>query len=278
MSTLLVGGTLSLTGLGRALKSNAKVKNNIKRIDRLLSNKSLKREREKIYAIAANLVISHIKRPAIIVDWSPLPDPNCYLLRAIVPVKGRGLTIYEEVHSLKKQNNHMVHKAFLRKLKSQLPEQCQPIIITDAGFKSKFFTEVKNLDWDWLGRIRGKTTYKLAGSNEWLLCKDLHPQATKKPKFIGKILQAKNNPIDCALFIFKGKAMGRTVKGKLGTTIKGKYRKYGKSNKEPWVLATFLSGGQKIAKKVICLYKCRMQIEESFRDLKSIKTGFSLSV
>lgn len=46
---LLVGQRLSLTQLGRCLRSKARVKHNIKRIDRLLGNPHLHQECNAIY-------------------------------------------------------------------------------------------------------------------------------------------------------------------------------------------------------------------------------------
>jgi len=44
----------------------------------------------------------------------------------------------------------------------------------------------------------------------------------------------------------------------------------------PWLIVTSLEGGASITKRVINLYKTRMQIEEGFRDFKNSRWGFSL--
>ena len=181
---LATRGKLSVAGLGRSLKTQAKIKNRIKLADRLVGNKKLHAERGTIYHAVIKFVIGVIKKPIIIVDWSSLPNINYYLLRAAVPTQGRSLTIYEEVHPLKKQGNHKVHKAFLKSLSTMLPVSCKPIIVTDAGFHSPFFSEVEKLGWDWVGRIRGLVTYKLLGSEKWIACKRLYERATDIPQFI----------------------------------------------------------------------------------------------
>ena len=43
--------------------------------------------------------------------------------------------------------------------------------------------------------------------------------------------------------------------------------------KEPWLLATSLPVTSTLAKKVVKIYRTRMQIEEAFRDTKSIHYG-----
>ncbi len=53
-------------------------------------------------------------------------------------------------------------------------------------------------------------------------------------------------------------------------------KKHSKSAKEAWVLATSLPHNKhSSAKRVVNIFKNRMQIEEGFRDLKSSKYGFS---
>lgn len=273
---LTLGGKLSVAGIGRSLQGEAKAKNKIKQVDRLVGNVKLYAERDKFYFLASKMVINNSKKPPIIVDWSGLPNPNYYLLRAAVPTQGRSLTIYEEVHPKKKQNNHKVHKAFLKKLSKMIPQGCKPIIITDAGFHSPFFGEVVKLGWDFVGRIRNLTKYRTLSSAEWISCKALYPKATKVPQFIDEVILSKSTPIKCFLFLFKGKKKGRIAKNKFGIRRKSKDSKvHAKANKEPWLVATSLSSGKKIAKKIIQLYKKRMQIEEGFRDIKNSRLGFS---
>ena len=45
---LLVGFQLTITGMGRALQSSAQVKHNIKRVDRLIGNQHLHRDRKSV--------------------------------------------------------------------------------------------------------------------------------------------------------------------------------------------------------------------------------------
>ena len=94
------GGKLSVTGLGRAIRSNARMKHNIKRADRLCSNHHLQSEREEIYKRVSRQIIGTNQQPIILVDWSDIDARReCFLLRASVAISGRSLTLYEEVHS-----------------------------------------------------------------------------------------------------------------------------------------------------------------------------------
>ncbi|MEZ9950783.1 IS4 family transposase, partial [Vibrio breoganii] len=51
---------------------------------------------------------------------------------------------------------------------------------------------------------------------------------------------------------------------------------YSASAKEPWVLATNLPTGTRTPKQLVRIYSKRMQIEETFRDLKSPAYGLRL--
>ncbi|KTD76104.1 transposase, partial [Legionella waltersii] len=71
------------------------------------------------------------------------PTTNLYLLRASISVKGRSIVLYEECHPKKKENNHVVHKQFLKNLKAILPSCATPIIVTDGGFRAPWFMAVR---------------------------------------------------------------------------------------------------------------------------------------
>lgn len=271
-----LGKKLSLVGIGRSLQTGAKAKNNIKCADRLLGNTKLHGERNEIYKIVSFSSIGNKKKPPIIIDWSAASDVKHYILRAAMPTKGRSITLYEEVHHQKKLGNHRVHKQFLKILKATIPADCKAIIMTDAGFHSPFFKEVEKLGWDWVGRIRNLTKYKVFGLKLWISCKELYKKATKTPQYFSEVILSKSTPIQCFLFIYKGKKKGRIAKNKQGKRRKAKdSKKHAQCNKEPWVLATSLKGGTRIAKKVVWLYKLRMQIEEGFRDIKNSRLGLS---
>jgi hypothetical protein len=56
--------------LGRSLAGVARVKHQIKAVDRLLGNGRLHRERADIYRALARTLLAGTRRPLIIVDWS----------------------------------------------------------------------------------------------------------------------------------------------------------------------------------------------------------------
>lgn len=153
----LQGQKLSVAGLGRAIDSQSYDKHNIKLAGRLVGNAHLHQERLMIYQAVAKSVIGSQTRPVIIVDWFDLSlDRKHHLLRTSIPVGGRALTLYEEVHPESKLCNRQVHKHFLNKLKYILHDECYPIVVTDAGFQTPWFRAVQKLGWDYLGRLTGR--------------------------------------------------------------------------------------------------------------------------
>ena len=170
----LHGEVLTVTHLGRSIKSEAKEKHCIKRADRLLSNRRLQGERVGIYTELTRQLIGNKQRPVMIVDWSDMDESKRhFLLRASVPMEGRSLTLYEEVHTVKSKEKPKVHEDFLKALQKMLPPQCRPIIVTDAGFRTPWFKQVEALGWDWVGRIRNRHEVQLSGEEQWIPCKSL---------------------------------------------------------------------------------------------------------
>lgn len=272
------GGKIAVTSLGRAMRSEAKEKHCIKRADRLLSNNKLRLERFEVYRSLVQRVIGKSKQIVILVDWSDINErEKLSVLRASTPLQGRALTLYEEVHGGHGKNQREIHRNFLRKLKEILPEGCHAIIVTDAGFFTPWFREVEKHGWDFIGRVRGARLIQVKGKKCWESCKILFKRSTRKAKDLGQAVVAKSNPISCRLIIFKARQKGRTKKNLAGVrTQTSPDKHYAKRGKEPWLLATSLDNNAASAKQIVKLYASRMQIEEAFRDLKSMRYGFSL--
>ncbi|MGH8609224.1 MAG: IS4 family transposase [Gammaproteobacteria bacterium] len=276
----LHGAVLTVTHLGRAISSDAKEKHCIKRADRLLSNRRLQRERMDVYAAITQQLFGSKQRPVILVDWSDMDEcKRHFLLRASVPVEGRALTVYEEVHTVKTKEKPKTHQQFLQTLRKMLPPDCRPIVVSDAGFRTPWFKTVETMGWDWVGRIRNRHQVQLAGEEAWIPCKSLYNQATSTPRALGQARLTETNPITCRLVLYKGKRKGRVHVNRLGHAARSTHnRKHAQAQREPWLLGTSLLEGFKLAEKVVKVYVLRMQIEEAFRDVKSTRFGLSLEL
>lgn len=199
-----------------------------------------------------------------------------FLLRASVAFSGQAITLYQEVHSIKTKEKPAVHRAFLASLKQMLGDECKPVIVTDAGFKTPWFRQVSALGWDFVGRARLPFLYQV-GSAEWHSIKQLYPKATQTPKGFGALLN-RSAPLACRLVLYKQPPKGRRSMNRAGKPYANqKAKKYAKGANEPWLLCTSLPLNRTLAKKAVNIYRQRMQIEESFRTMKNEHYGLGLA-
>ena len=271
---------LSVTYLGRGLKndSNTEKKHDIKRADRLIGNQHLHNERLYFYEFMTESLVGSNQHPFIIVDWSPINGNEIFqVLRASIPMGGRALTLYEKVYPESELNAEYAHQALLDALAQCLPADCRPIILSDAIFKTPWFKAIEKKQWYWVGRVRGNV-YLSADKNTWQSCKQWFSKATSRAKKLGDIFYSKSTQFQCQAVLYQGTNKGRMKKKKRGGKSQCTTNKYQQQKaKEPWLLIYNLPDTLRVtAKKVVAIYRKRMQIEESFRDTKNSQLGISL--
>lgn len=269
---------LSLTGLGRTLDTTAKIKHSIKRMDRLLNNDSLQKQKINYYEKMALILLKNNRNPIIIVDWSGLTHCGQYhFLCAALPVGGRALPILSLAFPLSEYGSQQAHQQLVNVLKSILPKNCQPIVITDAGFRCPWFKLIRSLGWDFIGRVRHHTQFSTEEDPSWKPIKILYEQARSKVSHLFHGLLAKANPLACEFYLIKEKKKNRVCKNLAGKKIQSSVsKKHQKRESEPWLLVSSLTPDHYPPHGIINIYKKRMQIEEFFRDLKNTKNGFGL--
>jgi hypothetical protein len=142
---------LQLTAIGRGINNNVADKHCIKRIDRLLGNRQLNVERFDFYKWIAKQTLKAKKHPVILVDYSDVnPLQTHFIIRAAVSVRGRALTVYEEVHE--RLNNPVLLRGFVQALSKLLPKNCQPIVVTVASHTDVIlFAELHSIRFDDFG-------------------------------------------------------------------------------------------------------------------------------
>jgi len=265
------GGRLSPATIGRSLPGTAFAKHGIKCVDRLLGNPHLVGDRLPIFLAIAHRLLSGCARPVILVDWTQAGGTHEALVAA-VPIGGRALPIYLEVHPLKKLGNAAVEKRFLATLKAIVPTECRGIVVSDAGFKGPFFQAVLDMGWDFLGRVRG-TTKVISSDGEKISKEDFYARASTKAVDFGTFGLFVKQRIPSRLVVVRK----RRRPGRKPPPPKCKEeRELRQAALDPWLLATSLSEGD--ASSVVGLYAKRMQIEETFRDAKNHRFGWSLGV
>lgn len=270
---------LGVVKMAKGLASESKLKHRIKCSDRLLSNPHVSRERVSVYEALAQQLLASCSRVGIVVDWSELrTDGSMHLLRASALVKGRTFTLYEEVHHQKKLASPVVHKSFMKTLKRILPPGCEPVIITDAGFRAPWFKMLNMLGLAWVGRIRNRDMVCHQSDSAWVGCKTLYSKAETKACDLGAFRYTRSNPTACRLVMIKHHRKGRHAKTKLGRLCRsGKSKRSQVAQTEPWLLAVSPTLSEVSADQLVKLYAGRMQIEQTFRDLKNAQWGLGLS-
>lgn len=269
---------LSITSIGRSLNRSAFVKHNIKCIDRLFSNRSLHSKNHILYRSMTHLLLKKNLNPLIVIDWSGFTPCGAYhFLRASVTLHGRTLTLYDQVFPLSDCYKIKTHREFLKMLKSILPKDCCPIIVTDAGFRNPWFNLVKEMGWDFVGRVRNTTYYRTKHVTTWEPIKDLYKMATRQPVHIGEAILSKYNPLSCHFYLYKKDKKYRVKRNLVGKKVRCSVSlKHEKRENEPWLIVSSLPPEKCSASEIMSLYKKRMQIEESFRDLKNMRNGLGL--
>jgi hypothetical protein len=264
-------GRLSLTSVGRALRSRARIKHSIKRVDRLLGNQTFHAERWMQFAAISQYLLGDGRRPVILVDWTKVVG-DFFALYAAVPVGGRAQTVYLEVHPERRMETARVHARFLRNLRDVLPPKCRPIVVSDAGFHGRFFREVQRLGWDFVGRLRGRTTMRPHSRRRWTSVYRLYRRAATTATDLGPfVLYKKVQPLEARLVLVRPASTGKHPWRK---RLSADHSSTMRAAKDPWLLVTSLHS--EAPASVVRLYAMRMQIEETFRDTKNHRFGWCL--
>lgn len=270
---LVAGRRLVQIDIARSWPGEAKVSAPLRRIDRLLGNPLLHGELDGLYgAMACRLV--NCRQPILVVDWSTVGLKDRFaVLRAAMPFGGRTLTFYEQVFPIKQQGSREAEDGFLKKLQELVPCNVTPIIVVDAGFRTRWFRAVEAMGWGVIGRLRHVTYVCAAGSTDWIAGKSLHAQATHRANDLGEYQQGLRQRWPCHLITYRRASRGRHRLTRQGTrSADTKSLDAGKRESEPWILMA--SKHLKLnADQVVAIYRKRMQIEQAFRDLKSHQHG-----
>lgn len=262
------GGRLSPATIGRVLPGRALPKHGIKRVDRLLGNPKMVGDRLFFFVAIARRLLRGCARPVILVDWTQAGDHVA--LVAAVPIGGRALPIHIEVHPLKRLGNAAVEKRFLCTLKTIIPTECRSVIVSDAGFKGPFFQAVLKQGWDFVGRVRG-TAKAISSVGETIAKEQFYARASTTPTALGSFGLFVKQQIPCRLVLVRKR---RRPGPKRPPPACKEEREMRQSALDPWLLATSISEGD--AASIVALYARRMQIEETFRDAKNHRFGWSL--
>jgi hypothetical protein len=271
------GRRLTLMDLARSWPGAERIRAPLKALDRLLANRHLHAERVHVYTAMARWLVRN-KQPVIVIDWSDLKrDRSWHVLRAAIPVGGRTLPILDMVFPGGKQGSPKAEKQFLQRLADVLPHDVCPIVVTDAGFRAPWFRAVEAMGWQWLGRLRNTTYLKPSDvpdePSQWVSCKAIYALAKQAPRDLGLMDIVRSAPLTARVVLHAKPSKGRKHRNQQGVPARNSNsRKHAQREREPWLLMASPSLSLN-ARQLVTLYARRMQIELSFRDLKSHRYG-----
>jgi hypothetical protein len=189
------------------------------------------------------------------------------MLSAEIALKGRSLPLYRDVFNQGELKSRAAN--FIGSLKKLIPSNKPIIIIMDAAFGEDWFKEIERAGWFWLVRVRQGKNVQLEPKGDWVTVKDFIPTISTKSKCYNDASFMINHERKCRLItVGKSVQKGRRQPKNSPRNDKAGNNAFRHSALEPWILATNLPQ-QYNTTQIINLYKKRMQIEESFRDMKS---------
>ena len=281
VSAVMGGHLLSLSRLARALMGQSTQKAALKRVDRLMGNHRIGQEAQVVGAALLRTLCWGGQPLVIAVDWSEVAPGGVFVeLRASATRTGmgRGLTIYQQVYPESKLGNARAERALLKTLHAGMPAGAQVIIVTDAGFRRPWFTQVERLGWSWIGRIRAGVCVSRDRAH-WEQASAWFAKATGKACRWSDCWLTRRFRFACDMVLYRRRAVGGKRYGRAGHGSTPKARREAKASaREPWLLAHSPQLRPFRAEEIVALYGLRMQIEENFRDSKSTQLGMGLEV
>jgi hypothetical protein len=281
VSAAMGGHLLSLSRLARALIGESTQHAALKRVDRLIGNPRIKEEAAVVGAGLLRLLCRGGQPLVIAVDWSAVSPGGAFVeLRAALTWlgMGRGLTIYQQVYPEAKLGNGDAERALLDTLHGWMPAGAQVIIVTDAGFRRPWFTHIERLGWSWIGRVRAGVCLS-RDARHWEQASAWFARATGQACRWSDCWLTRRYRFACDLVLIRHRVLGGRRYGRAGHGPTPKAQREAQASaKEPWLLAHALRLRAYRAEQIVAMYARRMQIEENFRDSKSVDLGMGLQI
>lgn len=278
----MTGHALSLSRLARGVShQRCGLKAGLKRVDRLIGSARIDDEVEVVAQALLGSLCRWLSRLVIAVDWSAVTPGGTFVeLRASVVWlgMGRGVTVYQRVYPAGRQGNRKAEKALLTALRRWIPRTMRVIVISDAGFRTPWFRAVERLGWDWIGRVR-RGSHVRRGDGLWQDAVAWGRRASGQARRQIDCELTKSERWECDLVRVRRARRGRTIYRRPGHGSSPKATAEARASaREPWVLAHATTLRDLRADEIVALYARRMQIEENFRDAKSLSFGMGAEI
>lgn len=276
------GHALSLSRLARGVScQRSNLKAGLKRVDRLIGSARIDGEVDVVAQGLIDLLCRWLTTMVIAVDWSAATPGGTFVeLRAAVVWlgMGRGVTVYQRVYPAAKQGNANVERALLSALRHWVPRTTRVIVISDAGFRTPWFRAVERLGWAWIGRVRSGNQVR-HGDDEWQDALVWGRRASGQARRYEDCEFTRSKRCACDLVRVRRRRVGRAKYRRPGHGSTPKAASEARASaREPWVLAHSKTLRDLRADEIVALYARRMQIEENFRDSKSMPFGMGAEI
>ena len=276
---VMAGHLLCLSRLARGLVERPTQRAALKSVDRLIGNPRIGRESEVVAAALLQWWCRSGSPVVIAVDWSEVAPGGAFVeLRAALtpPGSGRGLTVYQQVYPRSKLSNGRAERQLLKRLATWIAPGVPVIITTDAGFRRPWFAAVERRGWGWIGRIRRGVCVSRDGMC-WQEARQWFAKATRKATRWSDCWLTRQFRFACDIVLYRRRRVGGKRYGRIGHGQRPKERRKAQASaREPWLLAHSPQLRTLRADEIVALYQRRMQIEENFRDSKSVAFGMGL--
>lgn len=165
----------------------------------------------------------------------------------------------------------------LQRLRALLPKSVTPIFVTDAGFRAPWFRAVARMGWHYVGRLRHRILIRV-DDGDWFDNRRLLQHATARPHRFESVEIVANDPWHVDLVLYRKPRAGRVRLNRHGARSRSHTSlKAEKREREPWLLVASCALSDLSSKQTVNIYSKRMQIEQSFRDLKCDRFGCAFS-
>jgi hypothetical protein len=246
---LLTGFTTNLCQLARQLDRPGPTKGARQWLHRWLDRPQF--APEALYPCLLQLVPHAVwNQPQILllIDATCLSD-RWVALQVSIPWERRALPVWRVVYPYAnpERGQAAALAEALRGLKQHLPgPQSLYIVVMDRGFPSNpLITQLQQESWRFVLRVK----------SNWRM---------EHPRYTGQMRHAGSDLVDASPLLLEGAQLGSREKGRDRRSQANVVFFHGKGHAAPWFLVT----SEVTAETVVAIYRCRMQIEQEFRDLK----------
>jgi hypothetical protein len=242
---LVKGEQAGIAAIGRKMPGDSKAKSKMNRVYRFVSN-----PRVEVGAVCEAMIRSLAMSGRTVVvatDWSEI-GPLSVLASAVV-IDGRAIPIYWTVVDDTVTRKKAVEVEHMRQLSAMLAG-IDAIHVLDRGFDDGDFLRTISPFCSYVIRCSKGFSYRKLNESEFKNI-DNFPLKRGRRHDLGQVEYTKTHKTLCRLVLF-----------------------HDHNQKEPWILATNRYDDHRST--VVYCYACRFRIEEAFKDLKDLRSGFAL--